>query len=423
MSSWDTRREIRLEMAVERTRQALEEAMRCENAPTDPKADRGAMRTKGDQIMTQPTNSDHETTRTDKATNMSPVEFALEQGRRHYGNLNIATDPRDWVKEGHEVVAAVEPESTTPHIETSGAIVKVQFDGDEIEAIPKDGRAWVVVRRVCEALGIDENGQRRKLQTCPWATTVLMSAVAKDGKIREVFALDLDRVPMWLASINSGKVRPELREKLVRYQCECTRVLRDHFFGKQETPAPVIDQDRLVDVLTDRIAERLQLTIRPAAKPSQRRVPKCRPSRIQIPPTERMHEFLCRIDMSNARPAVWRAMFVIALDVFDQRFENPHSTANAYSLCPTTTTSAFQELKTSRQIEQCPHNPLLWDLDPMLRRRIERYREECRNPPKVRLVQPEPVQPVKRLPTRSETLVKRSFGKLEKSTEKPEENK
>ncbi len=37
---------------------------------------------------------------------------------------------------------------------------------------------------------------------------------------------------MWLATIDVNRVRPEAREKLIAYQRECAKVLRDHFFGR-----------------------------------------------------------------------------------------------------------------------------------------------------------------------------------------------
>src|SRR5690606_41519734 len=89
-------------------------------------------------------------------------------------------------------------------------IVKVQFHGDTIEAIPRDGTAWVVVRPVCDALGIDYSTQVAKLKTKAWATVGLIPMVANDGKNRELFCLDLDSLPMWLATIEPSWVRPEI---------------------------------------------------------------------------------------------------------------------------------------------------------------------------------------------------------------------
>jgi hypothetical protein len=100
--------------------------------------------------------------------------------------------------------------------------------------LPKDGTVHVVVRRFCDVLGVDAEGQRQKLSKAEWATTCVIKAVAEDGKTRELFCLDLDSLPMWLVKIEPGRVKPEVRPKLIRYQRECARVLRDHFLGSRD---------------------------------------------------------------------------------------------------------------------------------------------------------------------------------------------
>lgn len=131
-------------------------------------------------------------------------------------------------------------------------IVKVHFHGDTIEAIPGDGTAWVVVRRVCEALGIDTDSQRKKLRTMPWAVTVMNTATGPDGKNYQSFCIDLDSLPMWLATIQPSRVRPEIRPKLERYQKECARVLRDHFFGPRTVAQSIsISPEALTAAITE----------------------------------------------------------------------------------------------------------------------------------------------------------------------------
>jgi hypothetical protein len=114
------------------------------------------------------------------------------------------------------------------------ALEKFRFDGDELALVRRDDALWVVVKRVCEALGVDESGQRRRLKDKAWATADIISAVAEDGKNRELFAINLDTLPMWLATIETSRVRAEIRPKLEHYQRECARVLRDHFVGRRE---------------------------------------------------------------------------------------------------------------------------------------------------------------------------------------------
>jgi len=110
--------------------------------------------------------------------------------------------------------------------------VKVPFYGDTIEAIKtEDSKVFVSLKRVCLSLGVDVNSQRQKLANCAWATTAIITAVAEDGKSRQLTMIDLESLPMWLVTINPGKVAPEIREKLVRYQKEAKAVLSAWFLG------------------------------------------------------------------------------------------------------------------------------------------------------------------------------------------------
>jgi hypothetical protein len=123
-------------------------------------------------------------------------------------------------------------------------IVKVEFQGGELEAIQKNKKVWVSVRRVCEALGIDDKTQKDKLKTKEWATWGLIPSVGADGKTREQFMIDLDSFPMWLGTIETNRVSEEIRPMLVTYQKQAAKVLRDHFFGKHPEN-PEEKEDRL----------------------------------------------------------------------------------------------------------------------------------------------------------------------------------
>jgi phage antirepressor YoqD-like protein len=127
----------------------------------------------------------------------------------------------------------------------------VPFHGSMLEAGKADDRVWVNVRRMCKGLELDYSGQHQRLSrpaSCPWATVGMMPMVAEDGKIREVFCIDLDSVPMWLATIDASRVAPHLREKLVLFQREAAKVLRDHFLGKAP-PAPLLTRTEIARML------------------------------------------------------------------------------------------------------------------------------------------------------------------------------
>lgn len=114
------------------------------------------------------------------------------------------------------------------------AIVKVAFHGDAIEATA-DGQ-WAIVKRLCENLGVDIEGQRKKLKGEAWAVTEMISATGPDGKNYETFCIHRKSLAMWLVTIKPSKVRPEIREKLIAYQREAADVLAAHFGGTAVVP-------------------------------------------------------------------------------------------------------------------------------------------------------------------------------------------
>jgi hypothetical protein len=112
----------------------------------------------------------------------------------------------------------------------------VPFHDDTLEAIQvAPDKVYVSLRRCCECLGIDFASQYRRLTDkarSPWACIVVMTIQDVSGRQQESCLIDLDTLPMWLATIDVSRVTEGVRPKLVQYQKECVQVLRDHFFGK-----------------------------------------------------------------------------------------------------------------------------------------------------------------------------------------------
>lgn len=108
-----------------------------------------------------------------------------------------------------------------------------RINGVDIVTVDQDGETYVPIKSVCDALGIDVDAQRNKLNSDEFfnSTTAIIAVVAADGKEREMFCIRLRDVYGWLATINPGKVAPEAREAVTRYRRECYDVLYDHFAG------------------------------------------------------------------------------------------------------------------------------------------------------------------------------------------------
>lgn len=113
--------------------------------------------------------------------------------------------------------------------------VVMPFDGSVIETIKSSaGEPLVVIRSVCDAIGVDYPNQWRKLTTDLRFNCCDMTTVAQDGKQRELICLPLNQLNGWLFSINPNKVPEGIRAKLIAYQQECFDVLYKHFMPRGE---------------------------------------------------------------------------------------------------------------------------------------------------------------------------------------------
>ncbi len=113
----------------------------------------------------------------------------------------------------------------------TNSITKFNFQGDELDVLKRGETLWISLRRICEYLGLDPEAQRQKLKSKPWACTVIIKAHDISGRKQEILFIDIDSLPMWLATISTNKVRPQVKPKLISYQKEAAKVLRNHFFG------------------------------------------------------------------------------------------------------------------------------------------------------------------------------------------------
>lgn len=108
-----------------------------------------------------------------------------------------------------------------------------KINGIDIITVERDGETFVPIKPICEAIGIDVESQRDKIQADEIlsSTAVFSTAVAADGKEREMYCLPLRYIYGWLFTINPKKVAPEARWAVSRYRRECYDVLYEHFTG------------------------------------------------------------------------------------------------------------------------------------------------------------------------------------------------
>jgi ferritin-like metal-binding protein YciE len=108
---------------------------------------------------------------------------------------------------------------------------EVTFYNDQLIAVrTTDGHIYVSVRHLCEALGLDRRGQVRRIQRQEiLAEAYQMGSIESEGGAQEAGLLRVDLLPLWLTGISIKSVKPELQERLKRYQREAAKVLWDAF--------------------------------------------------------------------------------------------------------------------------------------------------------------------------------------------------
>ncbi|AWW31815.1 chromosome partitioning protein ParA [Echinicola strongylocentroti] len=100
----------------------------------------------------------------------------------------------------------------------------------------ENGSKLVPIRPICKALGIDEDGQKRKIENDDILNSVanLRLATGSDGKQYEMFCIPFKYIFGWLFTINPKNVKPEAREFVLSYKKKCYDVLYQNFVDTQE---------------------------------------------------------------------------------------------------------------------------------------------------------------------------------------------
>ena len=141
----------------------------------------------------------------------------------------------------------------------------IPFHGDDIIAMRDEetDKVFVNVKRICESLGIDRAAQQTKLKNNPpFSGGLVRRVIPLEAGKRESLFLDTDLLPGWLCTIQVKRIKPELQDKLLRYQKEAFKAIRDHFAEGFSINEAKLEQfpDVVLDKLSQRIAEKLDFT-------------------------------------------------------------------------------------------------------------------------------------------------------------------
>lgn len=122
---------------------------------------------------------------------------------------------------------------------------QVEFYDDQITAalveVKGNRQVYVPLRPICTYLGLDWSAQSRRLQRdIVLKESQGVAIMATPSGSQKMLCLPLELLPGWLFGIDASRVKPELKDKIVRYQRECFRVLWQAFQTDAEKTADLI---------------------------------------------------------------------------------------------------------------------------------------------------------------------------------------
>lgn len=133
----------------------------------------------------------------------------------------------------------------------------VNIDGDGLARIPfygktilaqKNGESYyVILKRLCENMGIDYSAQYKRLKRQPWAVMYAMATTARDGKKYKMMTVDRRTMLMWLATIESTRIpSPKVRKAVIEYQREAIDVIDKHFGARVDQAVRQSNSDMVI---------------------------------------------------------------------------------------------------------------------------------------------------------------------------------
>lgn len=108
-------------------------------------------------------------------------------------------------------------------------LMPVPFYEDTVVLVGQNDEPYVAMRPVVENMGLAWGAQWVKISEKFSSVVSIIETTGADGKQYEMICLPLRKLPAWLYSLSPSRVKPELRDKIIRYQEECDDALWDYW--------------------------------------------------------------------------------------------------------------------------------------------------------------------------------------------------
>ncbi|EQA6336672.1 phage antirepressor N-terminal domain-containing protein [Providencia stuartii] len=106
--------------------------------------------------------------------------------------------------------------------------INVPFHGANLCIVNHDGNPYVPMKPIIEGMGLDWASQFTKLKK-RFSKGIVEIAIPSKGGEQSMICLAMHKLTGWLYSIMPNKVKPEIRDKVIKYQEECDDVLYEYW--------------------------------------------------------------------------------------------------------------------------------------------------------------------------------------------------
>lgn len=127
----------------------------------------------------------------------------------------------------------------------------INFHGNEIAVIEKDGTQYVAMKPIVEAMGLDWSGQLKLIKgDAVLSKGMVVTSIPSEGGEQDAVCLPLNKLNGWLFKIPASRYSGERKAAIIRYQEECYDVLFD-YFHKGGTTDPAMLRKLAAELLAE----------------------------------------------------------------------------------------------------------------------------------------------------------------------------
>ncbi len=111
---------------------------------------------------------------------------------------------------------------------TSVSTINVPFHGNNLYVVNFNGEPYVPMKPIVEGMGLTWQSQFEKLKQ-RFSKGITEIVIPSKGGEQSMLCLALRKLAGWLHTISPNKIKPEIRDKVIKYQEECDDVLYEYW--------------------------------------------------------------------------------------------------------------------------------------------------------------------------------------------------